>query len=286
MGDEQLTNIQEMPVVPEGSFDFKKVFEEGTPIFERVYRGNIEHQVGSGLPLALILLGGSTAGKDTTMKPLIGEGFLTHATTATSRDIRVGGDRPDLPDSYIWMDRPSAEDEKEMLKFGKLPKEEKVLENAPEYVQRMVVKYNLIEWNVHHGGTLYGLPFTSLTDAISRNPNATVVIRTETNGAATLKRKLEGRFNLLIVGVLPDSYEQLWSRLTRSLKNKNDYKDAVARFLDSVSMTNALPGLVNYYLHNHQDPNLSEEENILNSAEALKRLLMWRKQSEFMFNGD
>jgi guanylate kinase len=133
----------------------------------------------------------------------------------------------------------------------------------------MIEQYQLVEWDVHHG-TLYGLPKSSLDEA--SKGNGIPVIRTESNGARTLKRNLQGLYNILLVGVVPDSYEQTWERLVND--ESLSFDGAVGRFTDSIEMNNALPELADFYLHNSIEPIGDKEESKRRSSLALRALVL------------
>ncbi len=264
--------LAQMPQIPTDAVDIVSLIENGNPdICERVYF-NQEVDLQEDLPLVLILFGGSGAGKDVIMRPLIEEGFLTHVITATSRHMRTEpGPRQEKGDEYIWMRPPTDQEKQEMLAYEAIPYEERTNYPVPSYVSLMIEEYELVEWDVHHGGTLYGLPRRSLEEAIRRNPNGVPLIRTESNGARTLKRTLVGKYNNVRVGVAVKGYPILWRRLLKDPELTFD--QAAGRLIDSVGINNALPELANYYLDNSDEPIGNEAESIRRSSLALKTLV-------------
>jgi guanylate kinase len=257
-----------MPNVPEDSFDFTRVFDDkASQIIERVYPAN-DFEMDPKLPMIVLLIGGSNVGKDIAMKPLLDKGVLTHVVTGTSREMRTKGPRAEKGHEYVWFDRPTDEEGRQIEELEKLPHDQRTEDKLPDYIKRMIAKFELVEWDVHHGN-LYGLPKRSLEEALTRS--GVPVIRAESNGAITLRKNLKGIYNVLIVGVLPDSYEQIWQRLKED--TELPYHLGVKRFNDSINITNLLPQLVHFYLHNSADPAGDNVEGKQATARSFEKLI-------------
>lgn len=176
-------------------------------------------------PLLICLIGPSGSGKDSVIRPLLESGELGEALGATSRDRRVNmPNTPDEPeDKYVWL-RPQREDE-----------------SLEEYHRALIDEYQLVESSVNNG-FVYGLPLSSLHAALQRS--ATVLVN-DNFAYRQIREAVQGTANCLCVFVVPDSFEQLWGRVSMREKGEQRLRDAV-RFIKDA------PNVTHYYIHNSE----------------------------------
>lgn len=171
----------------------------------------------------------TAAGKDTIMQALIDSGIAIKAKTATTRARREN----EPLDHYVWM-RAQRSDE-----------------SFAEYQQHLVAEYDLIETDVHHGN-VYGLPRQSLYGS---DNHQVIIIQNEPNGAKTLKQQLSEDFNIIILFIVPDSWQQMYERMTRKHEGRDNIE---TRIDDSLRWMEQEKQLANFVVHNTEQ-NLSAD---------------------------
>ncbi|MEI7578905.1 MAG: hypothetical protein WCJ58_02570 [bacterium] len=153
-------------------------------------------EINPDRPTLLVVIGPSAVGKDTIVDKLIEAKLVRKITTATTRARRVNipGKEDEAPDSYIWL----AEEYPRVA-----------TESDEEYYDRLKTEARLVEFN-QHDGNLYGLPEASITKALAVNDSqALPVVRTEINGAVTIKAKFQDQYNVIIIAIEPDEITSL-----------------------------------------------------------------------------
>jgi len=171
------------------------------------------------LPLVIIHLGPSGAGKDVSAELALADGVVVHAVTATSRLRRVAENESDS--KYVWM------------------RQKRTGESLEEYDAHLIQEYELIEHDRHFGG-LYGLPKQSIHDALKIG---IPLIRTEPRGAKTIISKLKNEFNFVVTFVVPESFEQLISRIEK----RGNIEERITKAVEEIEEA---PEVTNYYLYN------------------------------------
>jgi len=174
-------------------------------------------------PIVFIIIGPSGAGKDTLADHLVLKGLVNKLTTATSRKRRIEQGEPE--DAYIWMREKKREDESD-----------------EEYYANLIIEYNLIEHDGHHG-SVYGLPYSSLENR-TKKPS---LIRTENKGLKTIMEKLQADYNIISVFIVPDNYEILLSRI----QGRGNLELRMAKSVEEVKEAREL---VNYVILNGDNP--------------------------------
>ncbi len=172
-------------------------------------------------PLLVIFNSVTAAGKDTIMQALIDRGIAIKAKTATTRARREN----EPLDHYVWM-RAQRSDE-----------------SFADYQQHLIDEYELIETDVHHGN-VYGLPKQSLYGA---EDHQVLIIQNEPNGAKTLKQKLSDDFNIIILFIVPDSWQQMYERMTRKQEGRDNIE---TRIEDSLRWMEQEKQLANFVVLN------------------------------------
>lgn len=186
---------------------------------------HLEVRLDPALPFLFIINGTTGAGKDAITNYLIENRAVFKAITAVNRDRRL--EEPE--DNYIWMRKKSSD------------------ESDADYLHALIEEYNLIEFDLHHQN-IYGLPKSSLTNAAQQGP---VIVRNEPKGAKTLFQKLQGQFNIIILFVVPDSWQQIFERIHR----KGEERDNVlTRLEDSLNMLLLSEETAHFYIHSTTNP--------------------------------
>ena len=81
-----------------------------------------------------------------------------------------------------------------------------------ETVARLVGRYGLIECQ-KFGEHFYGTPIQSLREAARNSEGRSIIIKNDQYGAPEITERLNGEFDSRTIAILPETYEQLWSRL-------------------------------------------------------------------------
>ncbi len=189
---------------------------------DHVYLNRLPEQINDG-SWTILIIGPSGSGKDFLGGKLVRDGWLNIATTATTRPRRVNlpDQHDESIDDYVWMDATNLD------------------VTNQEHRQQLIDQYELIESDVHHGN-LYGLPKQSLDKALEKGH---ALIRTESEGAKVINQKLKDKYNLLTVFVVPDSYDQLWNRISGRGQE-------IDRMLKSLEYVKEAKSLTNFFIHN------------------------------------
>lgn len=182
---------------------------------------NTSYAIDPARQTIFIINGLTGSGKDTIMNHLTKKKLVVKATTAVNRDKRPG----EASNSYIWM------------------RKQLSTESDKQYLNNLIKEYALLEYNQHHDN-IYGLPRKSLVNALKQGP---VIIRNEPHGAQTLIQKLGDQYNIIVLFILPDSWEQIYKRIHR----KGQERDNVfTRLQDSKHMLSESKNSTHFYIHN------------------------------------
>lgn len=149
------------------------------------------------LPLFVALIGPSGAGKDTIKNKLLQTGKFFYIKTATTRLPRKNETDAD----YIWM------------------RQKKDGEPLSSYLRMLVNQYHLLEFSYHYGN-MYGTPYESIKTAFlsGRIPLAC----TENHGALFLQEVLGDMSDVLTIGVVPDSLEDMKKRILTGSRDNTE----------------------------------------------------------------
>jgi guanylate kinase len=232
--------------------------ETGIPC---VYRC-VDYEPNPNLPTLVCITGTSGSGKDTVMTELINEGLLEHVVTATNRKRRYKED-----------ERFSSEIEEEISKckdvdsynecLDRFFREGKLLEVGPigeyvwmrwrrpdeskeDYYNSLRSEYNLLESSEHYRA-LYGLPKSSLDKFTG---SVLPLARVDINGIETYRKIFKGVYNIFVVGILPDSWNQIESAIRERQSNEGDIE---LRISQDRSNINRYSNLVNYIIQNSRN---------------------------------
>lgn len=189
------------------------------------------------LPTLVALTGPSGSGKDAVLQEVEAQGApYSKVRSATSRQRRPG----EAHDAYVWMDQDVAED-----------------------VGSLAVKYGLIEYQ-EHSGACYGVPLSSIEDAYAASPELPLLVKSDPGGVEMLRQNATDKLNIVCVGLMPQSYTQLWSRM----EGRNS---KVQRLIDAGRYAVEARYVANYIVRNteHED----SVKGIANTAEQIARLI-------------
>ncbi|HBB64583.1 hypothetical protein A3K02_02495 [candidate division WS6 bacterium RIFOXYD1_FULL_33_8] len=195
----------------------------------------------------ILLTGMSGSGKDSVLEPLLESSEAHHIVTATSRPRRIADNEPE--GAYIWM------------------RDQLESETRGEYLEYLKEEYRLIESDDHYGN-VYGLPFMSLM----KDGVGIPILRVDINGIINLNKLLPlYRFQPISVGVLPDSWTQVYDAiLGRGCEDEDEAKERLYEDFNNIEMyvKNA-----NYFIHNSRVSDIDGCCGLDISVEALRFLV-------------
>lgn len=225
----------------------------------------LEYDFKEDRPTIVCITGTSGSGKDSVMRPLVEDGTLVHAVTATSRkrrykctqenekevkdriakcvdldsynkcleELEKGGVVFDVePENcYVWM-RWRREDETE-----------------DEYFENLVKEYELVEYDSHYGN-FYGLPKSSVEKALNFG---IPLIRTDISGIESIRELFGDEYNILVFAIIPDSWEQIESAIREREGGENLEEVIKTRIEEDRRNIQRFQYVVNFVLHNTRD---------------------------------
>ncbi len=199
----------------------------GSPFLESIASLRVLKQIylRKDLPLFIIVYGMSGVGKDMVIQHAVNLEMLQKVRSCTTRKPRKDED----PNSYIWMN--DAEDKK-------LP-----TESIEAYEERLTEKYKLIEFSLHDGN-FYGINEQSIEEAIT-NKRSTL-IKTDINGAFSLKKLLVGRANTVIICIHPADPHQF----DNVIENQRVGENITAKITTALQTTMQTEFIANYIILN------------------------------------
>lgn len=239
-------------------------FEQNRTTIELLYTC-IPFEFCPDKPTIVCLTGTSGSGKDTIMEPLVDNGTVRHVKTATSRARRYK--------LHEWVDPLVEEDlnacktreehERKIQAYAEHGYFEKIEspsayvwmrwkrddESDEAYYSSLVDEYGLVEHDRHYSG-VYGLPLSSL-EATS-DSSAIPLLRIDINGVQHIRELLSERFNILAIGVIPDTWEQVAAAISeRESGLQVEEKIAVRLAEDRVSIAR-YSECINFVVQNHR----------------------------------
>lgn len=236
-------------------------------------------------PTLICLTGPSGSGKDTLMLPLVDLGILQHVQTATTRkrrykfasgvDIKIYESNLEYAASVEafnkLLDEYSAQnlfEETEPYNAYTWMRYQKPDESLEQYKDSLIAEYNLVECNSHYNN-IYGLPLASLERASIHG--GLPLVRNDINGVKHLRETLHEKFNILAIGIIPDSWEQV----IESICNREEHisqEDLDCRLSQDANSIALYPELVNFVIQNHRGK-VGEKDGLEYSVGLLKRLV-------------
>lgn len=174
----------------------------------------------------LFIINGTTgSGKDTLIKLLVKNDIAQNVQTATNRPKR-----PREPaENYLWM-RQQADDE-----------------NEKEYIANLVAEYNLIEHD-KHAGNVYGLPRQNLLQAQNNLP---ILVQNEPHGAETLTNELADTFNVVVLFLIPDSWQTIFKRISKEGHQRDKLTKRIRYSHEQLSLS---LNTTHFYIHSTTKP--------------------------------
>jgi guanylate kinase len=192
------------------------------------------------VPTLVAFTGPSGSGKDAILQEMEAQGApYSKVRSATSRQKRPG----EPHDAYVWMDHDGTD--------------------TAEGVGGLAVKYGLIEYQ-EHSGACYGIPLSSIEEAYVVNPELPLLVKSDPGGVEMLRKNAADQLNIVCVGLMPQSYTQLWNRM-------EERNSKVQRLVDAGRYAVEARYVANYIVRNteHEDP----VKGIANTAEQIARLI-------------
>jgi guanylate kinase len=189
-----------------------------------------------------VLLGPSGVGQDTLLDAMSAADFsYTRIRTGTTRTPRIGEDER----SYVWM-------------------EDDMRGTDAEIVGRLTLKYGLYECQ-RYGEAFYGTPAQSVEEATLAHPGLPMLLKNEVAGAEKIIKYAAGRFNVVTLALVPESYRQIWGRI-----NNRDFK--LGRMMEAFKFAIEAPRIANYVIRNRES-GVSRAESIAATASQIMRLI-------------
>ena len=242
----------------------------------------VEYEHDPNLPTVVCVTGLTGSGKDRIVDELIGEGVFHQVITATTRDRRycVDDNNAELVRSilsgchdpqqyndtldflesehlvhdveprgkYVWMRRPNS-DEFTTETEGYFANKEhfKSILNIRKYHDNLIREYNLVESDAHYNG-LYGLPMASLV--VLKDIHEVPVIRTDIHGAETITSNLQGKWNVLTIALVTDSWQQCKDAIAKREKGNDVAAKIESRLRDDKNSLALFPKVANFIIQN------------------------------------
>lgn len=227
-----------------GSFpyaDASKAYPEAATSQPDVFACH-EVRINPQNPSLYVLLGPSGAGADTLLDAVADMKYpFVRILTATTRSRRVGEDEQ----AYVWM-------------------EDTLRGSDAEIIGRLAVNYGLLECQ-NYGGSFYGTPFASVEAAAHDTPELPIILKNECEGVAKIKRQVEDKLNVVTLGLVPESYQQLWNRMT-------DRNNRLERMVESFKYAVEVQRVANFIIRNRETPG-TPAKGIRSTAEQLIALI-------------
>jgi guanylate kinase len=185
---------------------------------ENLYLGAPNAEISLDKKTIVIVIGASGAGKDSILNEVYKFGLCIGVKTAVSRKPREG----ESQDAHVWM------------------REQQPDETLDQYFENLVLEYDLIEHDAHHGN-FYGLPRESIVTAI--DSGKVPVIRTEKSAITAISREFVLEYNILIVGIFPGNANIM-------INSISERGNIVERIEDSIKYIELMPDICHYIIHN------------------------------------
>jgi len=245
----------------------------------------VEYSRNPELPTIVVITGTSGSGKDTLMNKLVEKGDLMHVQTATSRnrrfkvrekkneeaiDKRFDGcqNREEYEQVITELDREGLIHELEPKNAYLWMRWRRPGETKEEYYLSLISEYDLIESDAH-SNSFYGLPRKSLHRQ-KTSVNSLPVVRVDINGAKTIREKLEREFNVLVIALVPDTWEQIKTAIRgRQRMDQTELEIRLKEDKDSIVM---FPNIVHYILQNTRD-NIEGQDGLSYSINILSKII-------------
>lgn len=232
-------------------YEIERVGRLGNPFHKSIPSLRVVKQAyfRKDLPLFIILYGMSGVGKDMVIQQALDLQMIYKIKSCTTRKQRPNED----PNAYIWMN--DTEDKK-------LP-----TESIETYQERLTKKYKLIEFSAHDGA-FYGISEQSIEETIANKRDT--LIKTDINGAFSLKKLLSNRANTVIVCIHPADPLQFDSVIENQRKGEN----ITAKVTTALQTTMQTEFIANYIILNS-----FKEKGLLISQMILQLIITLSKKA-------
>jgi len=244
----------------------------------RIYIGNkVPDTLNSNKIPCVILVGGSGVGKDAIKDLLVKNNLVKFWPGSTTRKRRILKRNTILKPAEL--EKLSLLRGNAFAKYLSLLEQKGVITAEPyseylwmrgqflkedNYKDNLIQEYKLLECDFHHG-SYYGLSLHSLPQDDSILP---LLIRSEPVTAKKLFEILKRLFKVIIVMIVPDSYEQMKKRIFDSTRTNPEL-----RYQESLKMIEESPSYVHYYIHNSENPLSNGMSGLQASVVAIEEIL-------------